>query len=162
MNYVNHFHYIIIDMHCSNCNHPDSKVIDSRTIQSGNCIRRRRECLNCSFRFTTYEYIATTPIMIVKKNGTREEFDRQKLERSFHIACNKRPVSEEMILEAIKRLEEKISSLSNVEVYSSEIGELVMEELKKLDKVSFIRFASVYRDFQDVGEFQSQIEDLKE
>lgn len=100
--------------------------------------------------------------MVVKKNGTREEFDRQKLEMSFHVACNKRPVSEEMILEAIKDLEEKISSLSNVEVFSSEIGELVMEELKKLDKVSFIRFASVYRDFQDVGEFQSQIEDLKE
>ena len=149
-------------MLCTNCNHPDSKVIDSRPIQSGNCIRRRRECLNCTFRFITYEYIATTPIMVVKKNGTREEFDRQKLEMSFHVACNKRPVSEEMILEAIKDLEEKISSLSNVEVFSSEIGELVMEELKKLDKVSFIRFASVYRDFKDVGEFQSQIEDLKE
>ena len=149
-------------MFCSNCNHLDSKVIDSRTIQTGNCIRRRRECLNCSFRFTTYEYIANTPIKVVKKNGTREEFDRQKLQHSFNVACNKRPVSEEMILDSIKNIEEKISSLSNVEVYSSEIGELVMEELKKLDKISFVRYASVYRDFKDIGEFKIQISDLEE
>ena len=149
-------------MYCSNCNHLDSKVIDSRTIQTGNCIRRRRECLNCSFRFTTYEYIANTPIKVVKKNGTREEFDRQKLQHSFNVACNKRPVSEEMILDSIKNIEEKFSSLSNVEVYSSEIGELVMEELKKLDKISFIRYASVYRDFKDIGEFKIQISDLEE
>ena len=149
-------------MYCSNCNHLESKVIDSRTIQTGNCIRRRRECLNCSFRFTTYEYIANTPIKVVKKNGTREEFDRQKLQHSFNVACNKRPVSEEMILDSIKNIEEKISSLSNVEVYSSEIGELVMEELKKLDKISFIRYASVYRDFKDIGEFKIQISDLEE
>jgi len=149
-------------MYCSNCNHLDSKVIDSRTIQTGNCIRRRRECLNCSFRFTTYEYIANTPIKVVKKNGTREEFDRQKLQHSFNVACNKRPVSEEMILDSIKNIEERISSLSNVEVYSSEIGELVMEELKKLDKISFVRYASVYRDFKDIGEFKIQISDLEE
>ncbi len=149
-------------MYCSNCNHLDSKVIDSRTIQTGNCIRRRRECLNCSFRFTTYEYIANTPIKVVKKNGSREEFDRQKLQHSFNVACNKRPVSEEMILDSIKNIEEKISSLSNVEVYSSEIGELVMEELKKLDKISFVRYASVYRDFKDIGEFKIQISDLEE
>ena len=149
-------------MFCSNCNHLDSKVIDSRTIQTGNCIRRRRECLNCSFRFTTYEYIANTPIKVVKKNGSREEFDRQKLQHSFNVACNKRPVSEEMILDSIKNIEEKISSLSNVEVYSSEIGELVMEELKKLDKIAFVRYASVYRDFKDIGEFKIQISDLEE
>ena len=148
-------------MYCPNCNHLDSKVIDSRTIQTGNCIRRRRECLNCSFRFTTYEYIANTPIKVVKKNGSREEFDRQKLQNSFNVACNKRPVSEEMILDSIKNIEEKISSLSNVEVYSSEIGELVMDELKKIDKISFIRYASVYRDFKDIGEFKIQINDLE-
>ena len=148
-------------MYCSNCKAIETKVIDSRSIQSGNCVRRRRECLECSFRFTTYEYIATTPIMVVKKNGTREEFDRLKLESSFNVACNKRPISKDMIMESIKKLEEKISSLSNVEVYSSEIGELVMEELKILDKVSFVRFASVYRDFQDIGEFQEQIKDLE-
>ena len=149
-------------MYCSNCNHLDSKVIDSRTIQTGNCIRRRRECLNCSFRFTTYEYIANTPIKVVKKNGSREEFDRQKLQNSFNIACNKRPVSEEMILDSIKNIEEKISSLSNVEVFSSEIGELVMDELKRLDKIAFVRYASVYRDFKDIGEFKIQISDLEE
>ena len=149
-------------MFCSNCNHLDSKVIDSRTIQTGNCIRRRRECLNCSFRFTTYEYIANTPIKVVKKNGSREEFDRQKLQNSFNIACNKRPVSEEMILDSIKNIEEKISSLSNVEVFSSEIGELVMDELKRLDKIAFVRYASVYRDFKDIGEFKIQISDLEE
>tara|TARA_B100000700_G_scaffold326574_1_gene438527 strand:+ start:354 stop:803 length:450 start_codon:yes stop_codon:yes gene_type:complete len=149
-------------MFCSNCNHLDSKVIDSRTIQTGNCIRRRRECLNCSFRFTTYEYIANTPIKVVKKNGSREEFDRQKLQHSFDVACNKRPVSEEMILDSIKNIEERISSLSNVEVYSSEIGELVMEELKKIDKIAFVRYASVYRDFKDIGEFKIQISDLEE
>ncbi|MAV58401.1 MAG: transcriptional regulator NrdR [Candidatus Marinimicrobia bacterium] len=148
-------------MYCTNCNHLDSKVIDSRTIQTGNCIRRRRECLNCSFRFTTYEYIANTPIKVVKKNGSREEFDRQKLQNSFNVACNKRPVSEEMILDSIKNIEEQISSLSNVEVYSSEIGELVMDELKKIDKISFIRYASVYRDFKDIGEFKIQINDLE-
>ena len=148
-------------MYCSNCKAIETKVIDSRSIQSGNCVRRRRECLECSFRFTTYEYIATTPIMVVKKNGTREEFDRLKLESSFNVACNKRPISKEMIMETIKKLEEQISSLSNVEVYSSEIGELVMEELKILDKVSFVRFASVYRAFQDIGEFQEQIKDLE-
>ena len=148
-------------MYCSNCKAIETKVIDSRSIQSGNCVRRRRECLECTFRFTTYEYIATTPIMVVKKNGTREEFDRLKLESSFNVACNKRPISKDMIMESIKKLEEKISSLSNVEVYSSEIGELVMEELKILDKVSFVRFASVYRDFQDIGEFQEQIKDLE-
>ncbi|MAP66183.1 MAG: transcriptional regulator NrdR [Candidatus Marinimicrobia bacterium] len=148
-------------MYCTNCNHLDSKVIDSRTIQTGNCIRRRRECLNCSFRFTTYEYIANTPIKVVKKNGSREEFDRQKLQNSFNVACNKRPVPEEMILDSIKNIEEKISSLSNVEVYSSEIGELVMDELKKIDKISFIRYASVYRDFKDIGEFKIQINDLE-
>ena len=137
-----------------------TSVIDSRKNSEG--IRRRRECLNCSFRFTTYEYIANTPIKVVKKNGSREEFDRQKLQHSFNVACNKRPVSEEMILDSIKNIEEKISSLSNVEVYSSEIGELVMEELKKLDKISFVRYASVYRDFKDIGEFKIQISDLEE
>ena len=148
-------------MYCSNCKSIETKVIDSRSIQSGNCIRRRRECLECSFRFTTYEYIATTTIMVVKKDGTREEFDRQKLEGSFNVACNKRPISKEMIMESIKNLEEKINSLSNVEVFSTEIGELVMEELKILDKVSFVRYASVYRDFKDIGEFKEQIKNLE-
>ena len=99
--------------------------------------------------------------MVIKKSGAREEYDRKKLEKSFHIACNKRPVSEDKIQIAIQNVEEEINNISNIEVEAHKVGELVMEELKNIDKVAFIRFASVYRDFQDIGEFQAQIEDLK-
>ena len=148
-------------MKCLNCDNEDSKVVDSRSVQKGSSIRRRRECNKCSFRFTTYEYILTNPVMVIKKSGDREEYERKKLEKSFHIACNKRPVSEDKIQIAIQNVEEKISDISNIEIEARQIGELVMEELKNIDKVAFIRFASVYRDFQDIGEFQAQIEDLK-
>ena len=147
-------------MKCTNCQHSESKVVDSRSVQSGTSIRRRRECLECYFRFTTYEYILPTPVMVIKKNGLREEYDRKKLMNSFHLACKKRPVPADEIFKAIKVIEEKLSTLSNVEVHSREIGELVIEELKKLDKIAFVRFASVYREFQDIGEFQAHIEDL--
>ena len=110
-------------MKCSNCQHSESKVVDSRTIQSGSSIRRRRECLSCCYRYTTYEYILPTPIMVIKKNGLREEYDRKKLANSFHLACKKRPVSANNILEAIKNIEERLSTLSNVEVHSKEIGD---------------------------------------
>ena len=148
-------------MKCLNCESEDSKVVDSRSVQQGTSIRRRRECIECSFRFTTYEYILTNPVMVIKKSGNREEYDRKKLEKSFHIACNKRPVSEDKIQIAIQNVEEKISNISNIEIERHQVGELVMEELKNIDKVAFIRFASVYREFQDIGEFQAQIEDLK-
>ena len=148
-------------MKCSNCQHSESKVVDSRTIQSGSSIRRRRECLSCCYRYTTYEYILPTPIMVIKKNGLREEYDRKKLANSFHLACKKRPVSANNILEAIKNIEERLSTLSNVEVHSKEIGEFVMNQLKKLDKIAFVRYASVYREFEDIGEFQVQIDSLK-
>ena len=148
-------------MKCLKCECEDSKVIDSRSVQQGKSIRRRRECNECSFRFTTYEYILTNPVMVIKKSGDREEYDRNKLEKSFHIACNKRPISEDKIQIAIQNVEEKISNISNVEIDAHQIGKLIMEELKNIDKVAFIRFASVYRDFQDIGEFQAQIEDLK-
>ena len=149
-------------MKCLNCESEDSKVVDSRSVQQGTSIRRRRECNECLFRFTTYEYILTNPVMVIKKSGDREEYERNKLEKSFHIACNKRPVSEDKIQIAIQNVEEKISNISNIEIEAHQVGELVMEELKNIDKVAFIRFASVYRDFKDVGEFQLQIEDLKE
>jgi len=149
-------------MKCPNCENEDSKVVDSRSVQLGTSIRRRRECNKCSFRFTTYEYILNNPVMVIKKTGDREEYDRKKLENSFHIACNKRPVSEDKIQISIKNVEEKISDISNIEIEAHQIGELVMEELKNIDKVAFIRFASVYRDFKDIGEFQAHIEDLKE
>ena len=148
-------------MKCLNCDNEDSKVVDSRSIQKGASIRRRRECNKCLFRFTTYEYILTNPVMVVKKTGVREEYDRKKIEKSFHIACKKRTVSEEKIQNAIQDVEEKISNISNIEIEAHQIGELVMETLKSIDKVAFIRFASVYREFKDIGEFQTQIEDLK-
>ena len=148
-------------MKCLNCESEDSKVVDSRSVQQGASIRRRRECNKCLFRFTTYEYILTNPVMVVKKSGDREEYDRKKIEKSFHIACNKRPISEDKIQIAIQNVEEEISNISNIEIEAHQIGELVMEELKNIDKVAFIRFASVYREFKDIGEFQAQIEDLK-
>ena len=148
-------------MKCLKCESEDSKVVDSRSVQQGASIRRRRECNKCLFRFTTYEYILTNPVMVIKKTGDREEYDRNKLEKSFHIACNKRPVSEDKIQIAIQNVEEKISNTSNIEIDAQQVGGLVMEELKQIDKVAFIRFASVYREFKDIGEFQAQIEDLK-
>ena len=148
-------------MKCLNCDHEDSKVVDSRSVQQGVSIRRRRECNKCLFRFTTYEYILTNPVMVIKKSGDREEYDRKKIEKSFHIACKKRPVSEKIIQEAIQNVEEEISNISNIEIEAFQVGEIVMETLKSIDKVAFIRFASVYREFKDIGEFQAQIEDLK-
>ena len=138
-------------MKCPNCNKEDSKVVDSRSVHGGNSIRRRRECNKCEFRFTTYEYILINPVKVIKKSGDREEYDRSKLEKSFNIACKKRPIPEE-----------KISNISNIEIEANKIGSLVMEELKNIDKVAFIRFASVYRQFEDIGEFQAQIKDLKD
>ena len=148
-------------MKCLKCESEDSKVVDSRSAQQGTSIRRRRECNKCLFRFTTYEYILTNPVMVIKKTGDREEYDRNKLEKSFHIACNKRPVSEVEIQMAIQNIEENISNISNVEIEAHHLGGLVMDELKSIDNVAFIRFASVYREFKDIGEFQAQIEDLK-
>ena len=148
-------------MKCPNCNKEDSKVVDSRSIHSGVSIRRRRECNKCEYRYTTYEYILVNPIKVIKKSGDREEYDRSKLEKSFNIACKKRPIPQEKILQAIHSIEEKISNISNVEIDAHRIGELVMDELKEIDKVAFIRFASVYREFKDIGEFQAHIEGLK-
>ena len=149
-------------MKCPSCSIEDSKVVDSRSIQGGESIRRRRECNACNFRYTTYEYVLENPVKVIKKSGEREEYDRAKLEKSFSIACEKRPIPEEKIQQAINRIEEKISNISNIEIEAYQIGGLVMDELKEIDKVAFIRFASVYREFKDIGEFQAQIEDLKE
>ena len=149
-------------MKCPSCHKEDSKVVDSRSIKGGESIRRRRECNACNFRYTTYEYVLDNPVKVIKKSGEREEYDRAKLEKSFNIACEKRPIPEEKIQKAISRIEEKISNISNIEIEAYQIGGLVMEELKEIDKVAFIRFASVYREFKDIGEFQTQIEDLKD
>ena len=149
-------------MKCPSCSKEDSKVVDSRSIHGGDSIRRRRECNECKYRYTTYEYILVNPVKVIKKSGDREEYDRSKLEKSFNIACKKRPIPEEKIQQAIHSIEEQISNISNIEIEANQIGELVMEELKDIDKVAFIRFASVYRQFKDIGEFQAQIEDLKD
>ena len=149
-------------MKCPSCSIEDSKVVDSRPIQGGEGIRRRRECNACNFRYTTYEYVLENPVKVIKKSGEREEYDRAKLEKSFSIACEKRPIPEEKIQQALNIIEEKISNISNIEIEAYQIGGLVMDELKEIDKVAFIRFASVYREFKDIGEFQAQIEDLKE
>ena len=148
-------------MKCTNCLSLESKVVDSRITQDSNSIRRRRECLDCAFRFTTYEYILKNPIMVVKKTGVREEYDRRKIEESFRIACKKRPIPQQIIEDAISNVENNITDISNVEIDSRKIGELVMLELKKIDSVSYIRFSSVYREFKDISEFQAQIDDLK-
>ena len=147
-------------LNCPKCSSLESKVVDSRSIHKGASIRRRRECIDCSYRFTSYEYIQKNPIMIIKKNGNREEYKRAKIENSFHIACKKRSISEEIIQNAIVEFEEKLNNISRIEVESSYIGELVMQKLKKIDKIAYIRFASVYREFKDLGEFQTHIENL--
>ena len=149
-------------MKCPSCSKEDSKVVDSRSIYKGDSIRRRRECNECKYRYTTYEYILANPVKVIKKSGDREEYDRSKLEKSFSIACKKRPIPEEKILQSIQNIEEKISNISIIEIEANRIGELVMDELKEIDKVAFIRFASVYREFKDIGEFQTQIEGLKD
>ena len=149
-------------LNCPKCSSLDSKVVDSRSIHKGTSIRRRRECIDCSYRFTSYEYIQKNPIMIIKKNGHREAYERNKIENSFHIACKKRRVSEEVIQNAIVEFEEKLNNISRIEVESSYIGELVMRKLKNIDKIAYIRFASVYREFKDIGEFQTHIDNLKE
>ena len=146
-------------MKCSKCDSMRTRVIDSRVTEKGYTIRRRRVCESCSFRFTTYEYVFAKKI-IIKKNGVRQEYDRIKLENSIRISCTKRPISEKVIQESMMKVEEMVNNFNNVEISSRQIGEFVMNELKNIDKVAFIRFASVYREFEYLGEFKSQIDDL--
>ena len=148
-------------MKCSKCDSMRTRVIDSRVTEKGYTIRRRRVCESCSFRFTTYEYVFAKKI-IIKKNGIRQEYDRIKLENSIRISCTKRPISEKVIQETMMKIEEMINNYNNVEISSRQIGEYVISELKNIDKVAFIRFASVYREFKDLGEFKSQIDDLSD
>ncbi len=148
-------------MKCPYCQSAENKVVDSRTVTRDGSIRRRRECLNCQKRFTTYEYIVQHPLLVVKKSGQRVEYDRQRIERSIRIACNKRPVSAEQIMEAVSKVQRQIEDLGQPEIPSAQIGDLVMETLKELDKVAYVRFASVYRSFEDLGEFRTEIEQLQ-
>ena len=134
-----------------------TKFVDSRTSREGKAIRRRRECLDCTRRFTTYEYIENTPLTVVKGDGRREPFDRQKLFAGIYTACKKRPVAVQAIHEMVDQLESKLQRIADQEVSSDTIGKIAMEELSKVDEVAYVRFASVYRQFQEVTEFVSEI-----
>lgn len=147
-------------MRCPFCNQEDSKVIDSRPADDGRAIRRRRECINCGKRFTTYEKIEETIIMVIKKDGSRQAFDRNKLMNGLIKSCEKRPVTMAQIEEVVNNIERGLNNLMQKEVQSSFIGELVMQELKELDEVAYVRFASVYRQFTDVNTFIKEIEQL--
>ncbi len=147
-------------MKCPYCGHLGDKVVDSRESKEGEVIRRRRECLDCAKRFTSYERIDEIPYMVVKKDGTRERFDRQKLIGGLLKACEKRPVSLAAIEAVADGVESTLQERPEREIGTVEVGSFVMEELKKLDKVAYVRFASVYRHFRDIGEFMSELKDL--
>lgn len=147
-------------MKCPFCGYGDSKVLDTRPTDEGNTIRRRRECLNCQKRFTTYEKIEQSPIMVIKKDGNRQAFDREKIMRGMIKSCEKRPVSAADIEDAVNNIEKKIENSMKKEISSLEVGEMVMDELKDLDEVSYVRFASVYREFKDLQSFVDELENF--
>lgn len=148
-------------MKCPKCGAIDDKVVDSRASQDGNTIRRRRECLKCSYRFTTFEEVLHEELRVIKSDGRHEPFSRQKLYNGIMTACQKRPISSEQIDNLIDDILDAVSKLDTTDVKTSIIGELVMERLEKLDSIAYVRFASVYRRFADVGEFQSAINEMK-
>ena len=147
-------------MKCPYCAYKEDKVVDSRATQEESAVRRRRECLKCGKRFTTYEYIEEVSLMVIKKDGRREPFDRKKILSGIVRACEKRPVSIEKMEDIVIQVERAIQKKSDREVLSSKIGELVMEKLKLMDDVAYVRFASVYRQFKDVGQFMVELKDI--
>lgn len=149
-------------MQCPKCNHNGTKVVDSRPADGGNSIRRRRECEHCNFRFTTFERLEQSPILVVKKDGNREEFSREKLLRGIRRACEKRPIPAEEQERVVNEIERKIRDEGKSEVGSTEIGEYVMSELAELDDVAYIRFASVYREFKDIDVFMKEMKAFEE
>ena len=148
-------------MKCPFCGHADTQVVETRMAEDGDFIRRRRQCIDCEKRFTTYERPEVSFPAVVKKDGRRIEYERAKLLGSMNLALRKRPVSTEQIDSAVERIEEKLLGLGVRELPSSRIGEMVMRELKKLDKVAYVRFASVYRSFEDVDEFRTVIDEIR-
>lgn len=148
-------------MRCMYCGFPESKVIDSRSTDEGNSIRRRRECLKCGRRFTTYEVIEHTPILVVKNDGTRQPFDASKIKAGIIKACEKRPVAMQEIEQVVASIEKDITNTLEQEITSQKIGEMVMMKLKELDQVAYIRFASVYRQFRDVTTFVDFINEFE-
>ena len=148
-------------MKCPFCSHSDTQVAETRVSEDGNVIRRRRRCPACDKRFTTYERPEVNFPAIVKKDGRRVPFNHDKLVDSFHIALRKRPVSTQQVDSAIERIEEKLLTLGQREILSNRVGEMVMRELKKLDKIAYIRFASVYRSFEDIDEFRALVDEVR-
>ncbi|SNS32128.1 transcriptional repressor NrdR [Noviherbaspirillum humi] len=147
-------------MKCPFCHHEDTQVLDTRVSEEGDAIRRRRRCAHCDKRFTTFERVELTMPVIVKKNGNRTEFDAGKLRGSLMLALRKRPVAAEAVDGAVQRIKEKLLTSGAREVPSGQVGELVMAELKLLDKIAYIRFASVYKSFEDVAEFQDAVAEV--
>jgi transcriptional repressor NrdR len=147
---------------CPFCGHPKDKVVDSRESGSGDAIRRRRECLGCGRRFTSYERIEEIPYMVIKKDGRREAFDRGKLTAGLHRACEKRPVPAKALSALVDEIEQLVQDSPDREIEARVIGERVMERLRELDKVAYVRFASVYRQFEDVQAFMAELRDLLE
>lgn len=147
-------------MRCPYCNYTSSKVLDSRSSADG--IRRRRECFQCSLRYTTYERIQTTALMVAKRDGRRQEFNRDQLTNSILKACVKRPIATGRIEKLVDEIEAELQQLGRAEIHSSSIGEMVMERLRDMDRVAYIRFASVYRDFADIESFKQEVEALQE
>jgi len=148
-------------MQCPTCQNTDSRVLESRSADTGKSVRRRRECLNCSFRFTTYERVETMPISIIKKNGNRELFNKDKLITGISRACEKTTFSREAIINFVDSIESQIVQDSNKEIKSSQIGELILKGLRKENEVAYIRYASVYRKFNGVKDFVATLESLK-
>ena len=149
-------------MKCPFCSYEEDKVVDSRSSREGKAIRRRRECLSCSQRFTTYEYVETLPLAIVKNDGRREPYDRQKILSGLYTACKKRPISSEAIEQMADQIENQIQAMNESEISSQQIGELAMKALYQLDEVAYIRFASVYRKFKEIKEFLSEIRVMRQ
>lgn len=147
-------------MKCPYCGEENTKVIDSRPAEENNAIRRRRQCEKCNKRFTTYEKVETIPLIVIKKDNIREQYDRGKIEAGILRSCHKRPVSYEQIMSVVEDVENAIFNTEQKEVSSTLIGELVMERLKKLDQVAYVRFASVYREFKDVNTFMDELKKL--
>ena len=149
-------------MRCPECDSPDNRVVDTRASRGGRALRRRRECLACDARFTTYEFVEERPMQVLKRSGAVEEFDRQKLIRAVRTACAKRPVSMTDIESIADQVEDALTRQAGVEVSSQQIGAFVMDQLKPLDRVAYVRFASVYRNFEDVDEFRDFVHEMNE
>lgn len=147
-------------MRCPKCNYKEDRVVDSRSVKDGKAVRRRRQCLNCFYRFSTYEEIIFTELTVIKQNDTRVDFEKDKLRKGIKNACWKRPVSNEIIEEAVDKIFSDLQNEFDKEVSSKEIGLRVMNELRKIDEVAYVRFASVYRKFKDIDQFIEEIKTL--